>query len=194
MSELTKALVEVQSKLPTITKSQMALVPTKTGGSYSYKCADLSAIVEAVYPILTAAGLAWTALPTYDEQDRFVLRYELRHVSGEALSGCYPLPDPSSAKAQEIGSAITYAKRYALSSAVGIVPDEDDDGQLAQQARHSRSGGNPKRSGGAAGKKADPETGEITEPPNVSAVIEKLSQEGRKELQERMSKANYPAP
>jgi ERF superfamily len=56
--------------------------------------------------------------------------------------------------------------------------------------QRTRSGGNPKRSGGAAEKKVDPETGEITEPPNVSAAIEKLDQEGRKELNDKLTKAN----
>ena len=41
-------------------------------------------------------------------------------------------------------------------------------------------------------KAADPETGEIQEPPNVQAVIEKLSQDGRRQLFDRMKEKNYP--
>jgi hypothetical protein len=189
-SALTGALVEVQSKLPTIMKSQTALVPTKSGGTYSYKYADLASISEAVLPVLASAGLAWVTLPTYDEEGRFVLGYALRHTSGEELRGMYPLPD-SSSKPQEIGSAITYARRYALCSVVGVVPDEDDDGGLAQNASRGRSAAKPRtQAKPARAAEADNETGEIPEPPNVSAAIEKLDQDGRKELQTKLEKAN----
>lgn len=37
------------------------------------------------------------------------------------------MPDPTRSNPQEIGSALTYARRYALCSVVGIAPAEDDD-------------------------------------------------------------------
>jgi hypothetical protein len=179
MSELTKALVEVQANLPQIHKGETAKV-----GAYSYKYADLPTITAEILPVLSKHGLAWTTRPTFDDNGTFVLAYELRHIYGEALAGWYPLPDPSS-KAQEIGSAITYSRRYALCSVVGIAPDEDDDGQAAQQARHGTYRAKSSRS-------VDTETGEISDPPDVWAAIEKLSQEGRKALQAKLDAANYP--
>jgi ERF superfamily len=164
MSELTKALVEVQANLPVIKKGETAKVETRGGGTYSYKYVDLATVTAEILPLLAKAGLAWTTRPTFDDHGTFVLAYELRHISGEALAGWYPLPDAAS-KAQEIGSAITYARRYALCSVIGIAPDEDDDGAQAQNARPRQY--KPKQAPKASNDSppahhpiADPETGE----------------------------------
>ena len=145
---------------------------------------------------MAAVGLSFTACPTLNASGTFVLAYSLLHVSGEERSGEYQLPSANS-KPQAIGSAITYARRYAFCSVVGVVPEEDDDGTAAQQAKSGGSGGKQKQkqpqAQPARANEANPETGEIPEPPNVSAAIEKLDQEGRKELQAKLDKANYPA-
>jgi hypothetical protein len=60
-----------------------------------------------------------------------VLAYAVLHESGEERSGEYPLPDPTSARPQDIGSAITYARRYSFCAVTGLVTEEDDDGNLA---------------------------------------------------------------
>jgi hypothetical protein len=127
---LTEALAKVQAHLPGIGKNKTAKVPTKTGGSYSYSYADLADIQPVILPLLAAQGLSWVTRPTMGETG-FVLAYELTHPSGEQVSGLYPLPDPRTKTAQEIGSAITYARRYTLCCVVGVVPDEDEDGHLA---------------------------------------------------------------
>jgi ERF superfamily len=164
MSELTKALVEVQANLPTIHKCETAKV-----GQYSYNYADLPTITAEILPLLAKHELAWTTRPTIHDEGMFVLAYELRHVSGEALAGWYPLPSASS-RAQEIGSAITYARRYALCSVIGIAPDEDDDGQQAQNATPSRPKANRSNSEPAAHHPVtDPGTGERLE--NLTKVF-----------------------
>lgn len=127
-SELGAALAKVQTQLPTIGKGSTANI-----GQYKFKYADLADISAAVLPLLGANGLSWMTMPTLDEQGHFVLRYELLHSSGESRVGFYPLPAATS-KAQDLGSAITYARRYSLSSMVGVTPDEDDDGQSAPAA------------------------------------------------------------
>jgi hypothetical protein len=70
-------------------------------------------------------------MPTVTEDGRFVLAYELRHTSGELINGSYPLPDPTRTTPQQVGSALTYARRYTLCCVTGVVPDEDDDGTVA---------------------------------------------------------------
>jgi hypothetical protein len=198
-SGLAEALAKVQANLPTIEKSKTATVTMKAGGTYSYKYADLADAVEKTYPLLAQHGLSFSASPTLNASDRFVLAYALLHESGEERSGEYPLPDPSSARPQDIGSAITYARRYSFCAVTGLVTEEDDDGNLAQQAHSGRLGGKPKAQASARQSQPQPtrtvnsETGEIHEPPNVSAAIEKLDQEGRKELLAKMEKANFPA-
>jgi hypothetical protein len=127
-----------------------------------------------------------------------VLAYALLHESGEGRSGEYLLPDPTRARPQDIGSAITYARRYSFCAVTGLVTEEDDDGNLAQQAHSTRSGGKPKAQSSARqaqpqpSRTVDHEAGEIQESPDLAAVIEKLSQNARKKLLEKMNAANYP--
>jgi hypothetical protein len=134
-SELTLALTKLQAALPAIGKDQKATVKSDKG-SYTYNFADLASISAAVLPLLSGVGLAWTTRPTI-EDGKFVLRYQLRHVSGEVLEGTYPLP--SASRPQEIGSAITYARRYALCAVTGIAPANDDqDAAQVERAMQSR--------------------------------------------------------
>ncbi len=135
---LTAALAAVQAELPDVAKSRTADVKTKGGVEYSYDYADLAAVSRVILPMLGRVGLAWTTRPTLVE-NRLVLVYELRHVSGELIEGVYPLPTSSSP--QEVGSAMTYARRYTLCCVTGVAPEQDDDDGAAagQPARGRRT-------------------------------------------------------
>ncbi len=130
---LAAALAAVQAKLPEVRKTETATVPMKSGGKYSYTYADLADVSRAVLPLLGAHGLSFTCKPTINDGGRFVLAYSLLHAGGEREDGEYPLP--TSGTAQEIGSAITYGRRYVLCAVTGVAPDEDDDGSAASQVR-----------------------------------------------------------
>lgn len=130
MSEIYKALVAFQKELPNVSKGN-----TAKAGSFSYKYADLTDVTEKIMPVLTKHGLAFMAFPTMVE-DRFVLNYCLVHSSGDEISGMYPLPSHGSP--QEIGSAITYARRYALVAVTGVAPGGDDDDAAAATAAAKR--------------------------------------------------------
>jgi hypothetical protein len=133
---LAEALIALQSRLPRITRDNTADVQTKTGRNYTYRYADLNSIHEAVFPLLAECGLCWVCTPTI-WADRFVLTYRLTHAaSTEYIEGWYPLP--SSGGPQDIGSAITYARRYALTAVLGIAPADDDDGKAAQASYEER--------------------------------------------------------
>jgi hypothetical protein len=136
---LAEALSALQAKLPRVAKENTAKVDTKTGGGYSYKYADLTDVTEAIMPLMTALGLAFTCCPTI-WTDRFVLAYQLLHTGGESVSGWYPLP--SSGTSQDIGKAITYARRYALCAVTGLAPGGDDD-DAAANLRHADRSNNP---------------------------------------------------
>lgn len=140
------ALAAFQENLPSIGKGSRAEVPTKNGGKYSYTYAALPDILEATLPALTKQGLSFTATPDVTEHG-FVLRYALIHVGGHRESGCYPLPSPASSSPQQIGSAITYGRRYCFTAVTGIAPDEDDDGQTAADARSEPLPRAPRRRG-----------------------------------------------
>jgi ERF superfamily len=127
---LTAALAAVQADLPIVGKDQKAVVKSDKG-NYTYKYANLASVSAAILPLLSKHGFAWTTLPCFDDAGRFVLRYELRHVAGEALSGSYPLPNTG--RPHEMGSAITYARRYALCAVTGVAPEEDDDNASAAE-------------------------------------------------------------
>jgi hypothetical protein len=129
-ADLMKALVGCQAKFPKILKSKTAEVPTKSGGRYSYSYADLADVLEAVRPVLAEHKIAFVqAIDVDDDTGHMLLRTRLAHESGQWIDTHYPLPTGSSA--QEMGSAVTYARRYSLCSLVGITAEDDDDGQQA---------------------------------------------------------------
>jgi hypothetical protein len=66
-----------------------------------------------------------------------VLAYKLLHESGEFEGGEYPLPPNGTP--QQMGSAITYARRYTFCAVTGVVSEEDDDGKAAPQEREPTS-------------------------------------------------------
>ena len=115
---LTAALHQLQQHLPHVGKDN-----TADTGKYKYKYADLNTVQAAIFPLLADYGLTWTTAPTLTPQG-FALHYALRHASGEAIEGDYHLP---AGTPQEIGSAITYARRYALCAVTGLAPGGDDD-------------------------------------------------------------------
>lgn len=121
--------------MPHIRKDLTAKVETKTGPGYRYSYADLAQISREVLPILGKLGLSFTSRPTLAD-GRFVLAYELLHISGESRTGVYPLPDRGTP--QEIGGAITYARRYCLCAVTGAAPDDDDNDAAAAERAASR--------------------------------------------------------
>jgi hypothetical protein len=135
--------------MPKLVKAKTATVETRGGGSYSYSYADLSTINDILLPRLGGYGLSFSCKPTYKwflPEDApegfepilaFVLEYTLRHTNGDYDGGDWPLPDPTKTTPQQIGGAITYARRYVLCSVTGLAADEDDDAQSAQDTRAS---------------------------------------------------------
>lgn len=145
-ASLAEALAALQAQMPVVAKHGKADVTSQRGASYSYSYAPGEDITPKVYPLMAALGLSFTAMPTTtDDGERFVLDYQLLHVSGEAKSGLYPLPDPARLGPQDLGKAITYARRYALCALIGLFPGGDDtdatsNGQVIDQpARKPRN-------------------------------------------------------
>ena len=101
---------------------------------FKSKYADLAAIFDAARKPLSANGLA--IVQTIGDG---VLHTRLLHTSGQWIASEHPLP--MSGRPQEIGSALTYARRYSLSALIGIAADEDDDATGAEKAH--RANGKP---------------------------------------------------
>lgn len=129
MKELAAALAAFQAEAPTVSKGKTAKVPTKSGGSYSYTYANLADVVEAAYPLLSKHGLSFSCVPRTTERG-YELAGILLHSSGESLEGSLPL---SGNTPQELGSALTYMRRYLLGAMTGLVTDDDDDGAAASR-------------------------------------------------------------
>ena len=128
---LLPALLAVQASAPTLPKDA-------TNPHFKSRYTPLDTIVEVVGPILNRHGLVWTTLPGRDERGEPALNYRLAHApTGEVLEGVMPLM-LAKADAQSLGSAITYARRYALCAVLNLVADDDDDGNAG-----SRPGGPP---------------------------------------------------
>lgn len=126
INELAAALVIAQ---PTFKPALMDSV----NPFFKSKYADLGAVWDAVQEGLTANGLTVTQFPDAIGSDP-ALTTILLHKSGQWISATYPLiVSYKDESAQGYGSAITYAKRYALAAVLGVIADTDDDGNAASK-------------------------------------------------------------
>lgn len=95
---------------------------------YKSKYVPLENIVEAIDEAIKGTGLSYLQYATSEGQDVSVTTI-LTHTSGQYIE-FEPLMLPASkADAQQFGSAVTYARRYALSTIFGVTSLEDDDGE-----------------------------------------------------------------
>lgn len=128
---LAEALAKAQGAMSSPAKTKRAKIESQKG-SYSYTYADLADVIEATRKPLADNGLSCCQIISYDGQ-ALLLTTQLQHASGEWLRSTYPLPLHQ--RPQDQGSAITYARRYALCALLGIAAEDDDDGAAAQAAK-----------------------------------------------------------
>lgn len=131
VDKLAEALSKAQAEITAPKKNRMVDF-TGPKGRVKYAYADLADVIEAIKGPLGKNGLSITHALGY-EAGMYGLKTALMHSSGQFVVAWYPLPDPGKQqiRAQEFGSAITYARRYSLSALVGIASEEDDDGEKA---------------------------------------------------------------
>lgn len=101
---------------------------------FKNKYADLAAVWDACRPALSKHGIAVVQSPSADGP-RVTVTTLLVHASGEWIEAALEMTAQQNTP-QGIGSCITYARRYALASMVGVAP-EDDDGNAASQSTTS---------------------------------------------------------
>lgn len=131
--EISKALLKFQSIVHPIPLNSSVSVITKKGGKYNFKYATLRHIIDTIKPSLNECGLSFSHLI---ETDGTVVTF-LFHNSGEYLSSSL-LINTEETTAQAIGSCITYAKRYTLTAILGIIAEDDDDGNGADGNQFSK--------------------------------------------------------
>lgn len=130
----TDSFDAVMSALFEFQQTVKPVVKDSENPHFRSKYADLAAIQEEIAEPLKAAGLTYSQPPV----GRGEVVTILSHVkSGQWLMSRLDLV-PDNATAQQSGSAITYAKRYALCSILGLRLDSDDDGNAASVATQTK--------------------------------------------------------
>lgn len=151
--DLSTALAKAQAQMKAATFN-------KTNPHFKNKYADLAAVLEAIRKPLADNQLSVTQT-TEIREGGFVLVTTLRHSTGQWIASEYPLP--VGAKPQELGSALTYARRYSLSAIACIAADEDDDAEAARE--NGQTSSSPKASPikpQAVTPPVHPQTGEVS--------------------------------
>lgn len=123
ISELAKALCSAQAQL------KPAAFDSKNP-HFGSKYASLNSVMDAIKLPLSANGLCLVQTIGTTAEGKYVLNTALLHVSGEFITDSFLLLIDKPTM-QGLGSAISYAKRYAISAIVGVCSDEDDDGNHA---------------------------------------------------------------
>lgn len=123
VGEIATALVAAQQELPQIVKDKVARAE-----KFSYSYASLDTIMPAALRVLSKHGLAVVQPVGNGAGEATTVTTMLLHTSGEWIADTQPLILARN-DSQGQGSAITYARRYGLMSMIGMVADEDDDGQ-----------------------------------------------------------------
>ena len=129
MGPLFKAKAMARADFLPIVKDKTVKVSNKEGKHlYNFVYADLGTVIAA-----TERGLATNGLDLMwflsDAVDGKTLRCILAHESGSFIESCITIPPGDSP--QELGSALTYARRYQAQCVLGVAPEDDDDGSAA---------------------------------------------------------------
>jgi hypothetical protein len=124
-----------------LVKAQGAFKPAskdRENPAFRTSYATLSSIVESVRAPLASNGLGF--MQPVDASDGVItVSTILVHSSGESWQSPGTTVRPSKPDAQGVGSAITYARRYDLCAVLGIVADDDDDGNAASVTPAARA-------------------------------------------------------
>lgn len=133
VQQVCTALSQAQGefKTPRRTKEASVKGTTQRGQpyEYTYKYAPLEEIVDAVKEALAKNGLSRQQY-LVARGDQTVLRTIIWHASGEWIASDYPIHVAKDG-AQGFASGVTYARRYGLSLALGLAPEDDDDANAA---------------------------------------------------------------
>ncbi|MDN7988970.1 ERF family protein [Burkholderia orbicola] len=156
-----------------------------TNPHFKNKYADLGSVVDAVKPALNEAGIVFIQTASPSEDGKLHLATRLMHESGEWIEDTLvmPLPKPDP---QGFGSAMTYARRYALAAITGVYQD-DDDGNGA-----SRLNGTPPQSvaddNPASASDAQIAIQDAKTVPELVGIMNGLSVEAQKEVRQAFNK------
>ncbi len=124
---IATAIVSAQAEIEAAPKD-------KVNPHFKSRYADLSSVWDACKKALGKYSIAVIQCPSTTPERYLRMTTRLLHKSGQWIENELDLK-PMKDDPQAMGSAITYARRYALSSMLGVVSDEDDDGNAASAGR-----------------------------------------------------------
>jgi len=134
ISKLADALTKAQAEMPVVKMNAQ-------NPFLKNKYADLGAVIEASRPVLSKHGLSISQFPTSDG-DKIGVNSMLLHSSGEWIEETIFI-NSTDAKglsvAQSAGVVISYLRRYAWASILGLYADEDNDGHEAVKVENTKS-------------------------------------------------------
>lgn len=134
INELAAAMAKAQAEIGTAHKD-------RANDFFRSKYADLASVWDACRAPLSKYGLSIIQSPSAEGVNVTVVTV-LLHTSGQWIESTLSVvaalppskdksgkpidPPPTAPTPQSVGSAITYARRYALQSMIGVAPDDDD--------------------------------------------------------------------
>jgi len=124
IASIAKALAQFQKEV---------VQPEKSASNphFKSKYVPLDNVVKSIADTAPAHGLSYIQT-SVTEHDKAGVQTLLMHESGEWMEfEPFLLPIGQKSTPQAVGSAITYARRYTLSSIFGIASETDDDGNTA---------------------------------------------------------------
>ena len=133
IDELAKALVKVQSKIK-------GAIKDSNNPFFKSKYADLASNWDAAKEAgIHEEGLTVVQTNTINERGTVVVETTLLHTSGQFITGQLEMPVAKQNDPQAVGSAITYGRRYALASILGISPEDDDGNKAAGKVEDKKT-------------------------------------------------------
>lgn len=132
ITEYAKAFVKAQKEVKQPLKD-------KDNPFFKSKYVPLENVADAIVAAFGSNGLAYSQDPKADDNGNIAVTTLVMHESGEWVEYGPTTLRPVKSDPQSAGSAITYARRYALSAIFGITSDEDDDGNSATHPNKTSS-------------------------------------------------------
>lgn len=122
------ALGAFQAECPPIKKNKAAKFATEGGGKMQYTYATIDEIARAVGPLLRKHGFSYR-WDSEDANGKLVCVCILQHRNGHSTRSSIALPTDNKgamSSQQKVGSALTFARRLSLTSALGLTTTDDD--------------------------------------------------------------------
>lgn len=165
--ELFKALAAAQGEFTTVEKNSV-------NPHFKSKFAPLDSIIEMIRPILPKHGLSVMQHCDIPESGKgIIIETVIAHESGQYVSSRLFMP-VSKEDPQGYGSSVTYGRRYSLGAALGIVSDEDVDGNQSEQGAQQRQQRQPRQQQQTPPQQQQQNQQQITKEPATQEQIAKI--------------------